>query len=168
MKKGDVVYISSTSGVEEGIVVTGDRYRTYPTARVGGVVCALHPDTVHATREEAESAVLVQRVFAASATVQSRTYDAQYAREALSQARFAVERGEANVDAKEAAVVESVSKLQAELDALAARTFGEGVTLRALGTEPPPEGAEMVGIVNGRLESVARGWWGDTYIVVRP
>lgn len=168
MKKGDVVYISSTSGVEEGVVVTGDRYRTHPTARVGGVIRALHPDIVHITREEAESAVLVQRVFAAGATVQSRTYDAQYAREALSQARFAVERGEANVAAKETAVAEGVSKLQAALDALAARTFGEGVTLRALGTERPPEGAELVGIVNGRLETVVRGWRGDTYIVVRP
>lgn len=167
MKKGDTVYISSLHGVEEGVVTVA---RLWPNVRVDGVVRKqLSPTIIHATREEAETAVLGAKASAAESVVQSRAYDTKCARGSRDQTRFALERAEANLVAKEAAEAEAVAKLQTALDALAARTFGEGVTLRALGAEPSPDGAELVRLSERRLRPVTlSGRYNDTYIVVRP
>ncbi len=167
MKKGDVAYISSTSGVEEGVVTVA---KSWPNVRVDGTVRkGLSPDIIHATRDEAETAVLAERASAAMAVVRSRRYDASGARSALDQARFVLARTEADVVRKEAAEAEAVALLGDALNVLAARELGDGVRLRPLGSEPVPAGAGLVVLHYGRLRIVATpNWSGETYIVVRP
>lgn len=169
MKKGDTVYISSANGVEEGVVTVA---KSWPNVRVDGEVrLRVDPDTLHATRWEAETASLGALASAAKLTARSRADDTKRAQSSVDEARFALTRAEANLAAKQVFEAEAVEKHQSTLNALAAREFGEGVTLRALGDGPPPEGAELAVLSRRRLCMCivpAPNPYCDTYIVVRP
>lgn len=167
MKKGDTVYISSANGVEEGVVTVA---KSWPNVRVDGEVrLRVDPDTLHATRWEAETASLGALASAAESSARSRADDTKRAQGSVDEARFALTRAEANLAAKRVFEVQAVEKLQSTLDALAARELGEGVTLRAVGKGPPPDGAELVQVMGRRLRFVqAMSRFSDTYIVVRP
>lgn len=172
MKKGDVVYISSANGVEEGVVTVA---KSLPNVRVDGEVrLRVEPATLHATREAAEKAVVGARAVEAESQIRAARFSARLARDSLSSAQFAlkramaaVEAAEANVAEKDAAVAAAEAVAVEAVSRLAEQQFGPGVSVTL--TETHPDGADVLDLhYSGRLYPAGGNLYGFGYIVVRP
>ena len=175
MKKGDTVYISSSSGVEEGVVVTVGRYGRTNVRVDGEMRLRVEPATLHATREAAEEAVVGARAVKAEERIRSARFSARLARDSLSSAQFALKRAlaaaevaEANVAKADAAVVAAEAGAVEAVNRLVDQQFGPGVSVTL--TETRPDGAEVFGLHHsGRLYPVGGNLYGGFgYLVVRP